>query len=140
MKQILFLGILLLLPGFSKAQDISDKQIEFVNTFVAAAKAHQYNKVYRLLDKSYRKEQRKFLKGKKKQLLDELFAGTGIDAPNFSVIPISEIIRIEVAEVIAMDNDNYTYIFRVQDVDHDILVSLELVKTGNRYGFVGAVG
>lgn len=140
MKQLIFIAILFLTPGFINAQEISEEQIAFVNSFVAAAKEHRYKKVYRHLDKSYRKEQKKFLKGNKQQLLDELFAGTGIDDLDFAVIPISEILRLEVAEVQELDNGNYTYIFRVQDADHDILASLELVKKGKHFGFVGAVG
>jgi len=140
MKHLIFIGTLFLLPCFSNAQDITDDQIAFVNSFVAAAKEHNYKGVYRHLDKTYRKEQKKFLKGNKNQLLDELFAGTGIDDPNFTVIPIAEILRIEIAEVMELDNGNFTYIFRVQDTEHDILAPLELVKKGKRYGFVGAVG
>lgn len=140
MKQLIFISILFLLPLASRAQEISDDQINFVNDFVAACKNHDYKKVYKHLDKSYRKEQRKFLKGNKTQLMDELFGGTGIDDDEFVVIPISEIIKIEVAEVMENEDGSFEYIFRVRDAKHDILAYLQLEKKGKRFGFVGAVG
>ncbi len=140
MKQLIFIGVLFLFPFGSNAQDISEDQIAFVNNFVAAAQEHNYKKVFKHLDKSYRKEQKKFLKGNKTQLMDELFGGTEIDGDKYIGIPISEIIKIEVAEVESMEDGSYTYIFRVRDANHDILASLTLVKKGKRFGFVGAVG
>lgn len=140
MKQLIFISILFLLPLASRAQEISDDQINFVNDFAAACKNHDYKKVYKHLDKSYRKKQRKFLKGNKTQLMDELLGGTGIDDDEFVVIPISEIIKIEVAEVMETEDGSFEYVFRVRDAKHDILAYLHLEKKGKRFGFVGAVG
>lgn len=138
MKQLILVILLFALPSFVWAQDVSDDQIKFVNQFKDAVMDHNLNKVYRFLDKDYRKEQRKFLGGDKEQLLNELFSGN--DNELFLSIPIQEILKIEVAEVVKNEDGSYDYIFRIRDADHDILAYLLLVKKGKRFGFVGAVG
>ena len=70
MKQLLFIAVLLLLPFVSNSQEFPEAQIDFVNSFIEAVQEHDYKKVYRHLDKKYRKEQKKFLGGNKKQLID----------------------------------------------------------------------
>lgn len=140
MKQFLVISILFLFSGLSKAQEIPKDQINFVNNFVAAAQKHDYKKVYKHLDKTYRKEQKKFLKGDKNQLIDELFSGTTEIDNNFVTIPLSEIIKIEVAEVMPNNDGSFVYIFRVRDTENDIMTSIQLNKKGKHFGFVGAVG
>lgn len=138
MKHIVFIALFFILPAFSWAQDISDDQIKFVNQFKAAVTDHDVNKVYHLLDKDYRKSQRKFLKGDTSQLLNELFSGNNNET--YVTIPIEEILKFEVAEIVENEDGSFTYIFRVRDVEHDILSYLQLVKKGKKFGFVGAVG
>lgn len=138
MKHLILLGVLFLFSGQSYGQNISDDQIQFANRFVAAVKDHDYKLIYRHLDKKYRKQQSKFLSGGRTQLIDELFSGD--NNGEFVTMQATDIIRIEIAEVIALDNGNFTYIFRVRNGVHDILAPLELVKNRKRFGFVGAVG
>jgi hypothetical protein len=138
MKHFVFIALFLVLPTFSWAQDISGDQIKFVNQFKGAIMDHNVNKVYRFLDKDYRKSQRKFLQGDKAQLLNELFSGS--DNETYVTIPIQEILKFEVAEIAENEDGSFTYIFRVRDVEHDILSYLQLVKKGKKFGFVGAVG
>lgn len=140
MKHLIFIGILFLLPAFANAQELSQDQIDFVNGFVTAVSEHNYKKVYKHLDKSYRKEQKRFLGGNKEQLIDELFSGNGIVSEEFAVISVSEVLKIEVAEVMPNDDGSYEYVFRVRDANHDIMAYLHLNKKGKRFGFVGAVG
>lgn len=137
MKHPFILLLLLLAPsGSLLAQNIAQDQIDFVNGFVNAVSSHNEKKVYRYLDKAYRKEQKAFL-GSKQQLLDELFSGE--DDGVFVTIPTREIIRIEIAEIVD-DELGATYIFRVRDTEHDILASLYLKKGTNYFGFEGARG
>jgi len=119
-------------------QEIDDAQIEFVNRFKAAVLEHKTQKVFKFLDKEYRKEQLKFLNGNKEQLVNELFGG--MDSDKYKTIKIAEILKIEVAEVVQNEDGSYDYIFRVRDANSDILASLLLVKKGKKYGFVGASG
>lgn len=140
MKTGLLLIGFLLLAGFSDAQsqDLSEKQIAFANRFVAAVQDHNYKKVYKCLDKAYRKEQSKFL-GDKIQLMDELLSGA--DGDSYIVMKITDITKIEIAEVISLKGyEGTTYIFRIRDGSHDVLASLLLKKIGKKFGFVGALG
>ncbi len=140
MKHWVIFFALLVFPSLAQAQDGSQEQIDFVNDFKEAVREHDMRKIYRSLDRDYRKSQKKFLGGNKRQLLNELFAGTGITDEVFVVIPIDEILKFEVAEIERENSSTHTYIFRVRDANHDILTSLVLVKKGKRFGFVGAVG
>jgi hypothetical protein len=137
MKQLVFVSLLFIFFG-SYAQELDQRQIRFVNDFVQAVELHQWKNVYRLLDRDYRKAQTKFLSGNKEQLVNELFSGS--NGSEFVVIPVSEVLKFEVAEVEQNSDGSFTYIFRVRDAVHDIYSALQLVKRGRRYGFVGASG
>lgn len=137
MKQVVFICALLVAFG-AQAQELDQRQIQFVNQFVKAVESHHWKKVYRCLDRDYRKEQTKFLSGNKEQLVNELFGG--MDDSEFVVIPVNEVLKCEVAEVEQNSDGLYNYIFRIRDTKHDIYASLQLVKKGRRYGFVGASG
>lgn len=140
MKQLIFAGFFFLIPSVLYAQNISEKQVSFVNKFVAAVDNNDVKKTYTFLDTKYRKEQTRFLNGNKEQLVNELFSGTGMDDDTFVVIPVTEVLRIEVAEIEPNEDGSFVYIFRVRDSEHDILASLTLIKKGRRFSFVGAVG
>ena len=139
MKHSILLLSLIFIPALVIAQDISDDQIVFVNEFKAAAKDHNKKAIFKGLDKDYRKTQKKFL-GSKEQLLNELFSGSGVVDDQFVVIPIDEIIKIEIAEVQENEDGSFTYIFKVRDANHDILAPLLLITNKKRFGFVGASG
>ncbi|MCR9173581.1 MAG: hypothetical protein NXI10_13855 [bacterium] len=140
MKQLLFIAIFFTLPNFLLAQEISEKQKSFVNKFVKAVDANNVRKVYTFLDTKYRNEQRRFLGGDKEQLVNELFSGNEMGGNAFVVIPVTEVVRIEIAEIEENEDGSFVYIFRVRDTEHDILAPLTLQKKGRRFGFVGAVG
>lgn len=127
----------------SFGQEISEKQQKHIHKFVHAVETHSVKKIIKLMNKSYKKEQLAFLNGNKEQFVSELFGGSEIDSEEEDYINIvfSEIIKIEVAEVITLKGgEGYTYIFRIRDSQHDVFSSLRLIKSGNKYGFVGAVG
>jgi len=113
--------------------------VKFVNTFLEVVHTHNRKKVIKMMDKKYRKEQIAFLKGNTEQFVNELFSGEDLLTGDYINIKFANILKIEVAEVIALKEGGFTYIFRIRDGEHDILSSLFLVATG-KFGFVGAVG
>ncbi|MDX2361665.1 MAG: hypothetical protein QNK23_12730 [Crocinitomicaceae bacterium] len=121
------------------AQEISPKQQKFIKGFVEAVKSHKVNKVLRFMDKTYKKEQLAFLGGNKEQFVNELFGGTDILTDQWVNIQLKNILKIEIAEVIALKDGSYTYIFRIWDSEHDILTSLLLLKN-KKMGIEGAWG
>lgn len=140
MKHLITALLFVLVPVSSLfAQEIPQEQIDFVNEFVDAVTSHNDKKIYKCLDKAYRKEQGKFV-GSREQLLNELFSGTEVGGSTFVTMKIDDILRIEVAEVEGGEGGNYTYIFRVRDGSNDILAELYLIKKGNKFGFEGARG
>lgn len=139
MKHHLFPLILLLLCSSSlKAQELDQKRIDFANEFVAEVQAHNSKKILKYLDKTYRKEQIKFLGGNTQQLLDELFSGE--DGKKYAVIPIDAILKIEIVEVEEKGPESFSYIFKVSDGRQEIYAWLALKKVKNKWGFEGAVG
>ena len=140
MKPRLFWCFFLFVTTLVRAQEIPEQQIAFVNRFKNAVTAHNKKAIYRLLDKQYRKEQKRFLGGNKQQLLDELFGGYQWEGDTFVVITIDTVQEIEIAEISVTENGFWEYVFRIRSGSHDITVPLLLVKKRKRYGFVGAVG
>ena len=98
------------------------------------------NAVLKMTDKAYRKEQVKFLGGRKEQFINELFGGVDILTEEYINIEFANILKIEIAEVIPLENGDAEYIFRIRDGKHDVLRSLLLKKTKNKYGFIGSMG
>ena len=138
--KIAFVVLLVSWIQSSLAQEISEKQQAFVQKFIVAVESHSIPKVLKLTDETYRKEQLTFLKGRKEQFVDELFGGTDQGTNDWINVKFQEIQRIEVAEVSAMENGDFEYIFRIRDGEHDILNSLLLTKSKKKFGFVGATG
>lgn len=142
MKKIYFITFLSLISliNISFGQDITESQIGFVNKFMGAVIQHDQNAVLSMTDKTYRKEQLKFLEGRKEQFINELFGGTDIMTGDYINTRFINILKIEVAEIIPQENDHFEYIFRIKDGEHDLLKSLLLKKTKNKFGFIGAMG
>jgi hypothetical protein len=132
---LLFVG----LTTHAQMQEVSDKQVKFVNTFLDVVHSHNGKKTIKMMDKKYRKDQLAFLKGNTEQFLNELFSGEDLLSGEYVSIEFANILKIEVAEVIALKEGGFTYIFRIRDGQHDILSSLFLVATG-KLGLVGASG
>lgn len=122
------------------AQEISKKQIEFVNGFIAAVESHNMNAVIKMTDKEYRKEQLKFLEGRKEQFINELFGGVDLMTDKYVNTRFADILKIEVAEIIPQENGYFEYIFRIRDGEHDLTKSLLLKTTKNKFGFIGSMG
>lgn len=137
MKPIVCLLFIGLFSFSTRAQEIDDAQVAFVNRFKEAVMDHNYKKVFKFLDKDYRKEQLKFLEGNKEQLVNELFSGQS--GEKYVTLKVTEILKIEIAEIEKIA-EGYVYIFRVRDTNSDILSDLLLVKKGKKFGFVGASG
>ena len=126
--------------GIAQETSIHKRQQKHVNKFMDAVKDNSEKKIYRLLDKNYRKEQLDFLEGRKSQLVNELFGGGDQFTQEYININLTDISRIEIAEVIKNKDGTYKYIFRIRNEKNDILKSLILLKKGRKYGFVGSVG
>ena len=142
MKNIQYLLLLFVISftNLSKAQEVSDAQIAFVNKFIAAIEAHDMEATLNCTDKSYRKEQLKFLEGRKEQFINELFGGVDIITEEYVNTRFANITKIEVAEIIEQEDGYFEYIFRIRDVEHDLLKSLLLRKIKNKFGFIGSMG
>lgn len=135
---ILFISGIFSIGSF--AQEITDKQIDFVNSFIAAVESHNMNTVIKMTDKEYRKVQLKFLEGRKEQFINELFGGVDLMTDKYVNTRFADILKIEVAEIIPQENGYFEYIFRIRDGEHDLTKSLLLRKTKNKFGFIGSVG
>lgn len=133
----LILIIWVILPVLTRAQ--TPAQIDFANRFMQAVTDHNQEAVIKMTEPGYRKTQIAFLGGRKTQFVNELFGGTDLHTSEFVNTKFAEILKIEIAEVVGMENGNFEYIFRIRDGRHDILVNLIYVP-GKKGGFVGAVG
>jgi hypothetical protein len=142
MKKIIPLLFLLVTfnAGNLIAQNVPIEHGKFISSFTEAIQAHNEKKVIKLMDKEYRKEQIALLEGRKEQFLNELFGGQNANSEDYINIRFNDIQTIEVAQVIALKDGGYTYIFRIKDGTNDILSSLSLKKNGKKYGFVGSRG
>lgn len=142
MKNIRFIFFLsvLLISNATNAQEIPEAQIAFVNQFIAVVEAHDFEATLNCTDKTYRKEQLKFLEGRKEQFIDELFGGVDIFTEQYVNTRFVNITKIEVAEIVPQENGDFEYIFRIRIEHNDLLKSLLLRKTKNKFGFIGAMG
>jgi hypothetical protein len=137
MKKLLFLFLFFFSIQALHAQ--SEAQHAFVRSFLESVAQHDSKAVIQHLDKAYRKAQIKFLNGNTTQFLDELLNGTDIGTGEWVNIRFADITRIEVAEVVEMEDGNYEYIFRVRTGTADILSGL-LLHVGKKFGFEGSRG
>lgn len=142
MKKNLFFSFFLIVLNFISAhgQEITEVQIAFANKFKVAVESHDLNAVLKMTDKAYRKEQIKFLEGRKEQFINELFGGVDLMTDAYINTEFANILKIEIAEVIPFENGDAKYIFRIRDGKHDILRSLLLTKTKKKHGFIGSMG
>lgn len=142
MKKLTLIFILFIhcIVGNSFAQEVSEKQIAFANSFLEAVISHSEKKVIDKMDKSYRKEQLKFLEGRTTQFVNELFGGEDLLTGNYVNIKLVEIQKIEIAEVIQLKEGGYTYIFRIRAGSNDVLCSLTLSSNKSKFGFIGTLG
>jgi len=143
MKNIIL--ILLLFFAFTfkgNAQEIKipKEHTKIVQTFLTGVNEHSIAKVMKAMDKNYRKEQLKFLKGNKEQFVNELFGGEDLNTHKYVNQIFKKIQTFELYSIIIDKQGNYKYIFRSQDGQSDILITLYLSKKGKKYGFEGARG
>ena len=138
--QFLILSVVLTLTNVLNAQEVSDAQIAFVNKFITKVQAHDLKETLKCTDQAYRKEQLKFLEGRKEQFVNELFGGVDIFTGEYVNTRFVNILKIEVAEIIDHGDGYFEYIFRIRDGEHDLLKSLILRKTKNKFGFIGSMG
>ena len=135
---LIFVLALLSKGGFS--QEIEQDQIAFVNKFIASIESHNLDATLKCTDMDYRKEQLKFLEGRKEQFIDELFGGVDMLTDKYVNTRFVNILRIEVAEIIPQESGYFAYVFRIRDGEHDLIKSLLLKKSKNKYGFIGSMG
>lgn len=142
MQEVLKLtSFLFLLLSFSvNSQEISAKQQKHIHDFTTAVESHNSKKTIQLLDKAYRKKQLAFLEGNKVQFSDELFSGYELGTENYVNVSFPENRSFTVVEVIQLKEGGYTYIFNLKYGELDIYCSLLLVKKGEKFNFIGAVG
>ncbi len=135
---LLFIGVFISLS--ISAQEISPKQHKTIRKFKEYTINHNEKGIFKLLEKNYRGEQLDFLKGNRKQLIDELYSGPDLSDNSYVNSHLDAIIKIEVAEVEQINNETWEYVFRIRDESHDFFMNIQLVKVKNKYKFVGAVG
>ena len=147
MKPILILFLLLIsLRLFAEAEpdpyQAPQEFFSFINKFTKEVNEKNYKGVYKLLEKSYRKEQKKFLKGNKTQLIDELFGGHN-ELGTWVNTSLNEIKNIQLMEYELGDNGNsYRVYFEVELEDNILTVELTLSthEDFKKWGIVGAMG
>lgn len=127
-------------------QDIPLEQLStFVNEFLTAATQHDEKMVIKKLDHIYVKEQlKKFLKGNKKQFLDELFSGRDEKKDEYLTVPFHSITSIEVVEIIPNDETMTDYFFIVKTEKNEVKCQLFLrhhkIRGKYKLGFEGSFG
>lgn len=137
-----FLTILFLICcNLSFAQLLDEEGQSFIHSFEQAVRAHDSKAVMKHLDKKYRKEQVKFLKGNTAQFLNELFSGENeagsYMTPNFD--SINSIVLVDAKELEG-EIPTYEVGFEVDIPDYTLYSTLILVRKKNKYFLIGAVG
>jgi len=140
MKQLTLIIAFLSLSGAVSAQTIDHESIDFVKKFYKAVVTHKKSKVIKCMDKEYRTEQIAFLGGNKQQFVDELFGGFDVETNEYVNVKLDEIDNIEIQDVNELGENLLEYVFHVATKNRTVKVSLNLRKSGKKYGFVGAVG
>ena len=141
-RTILLVFTCLFISISSFAQDLSPKQTNSLNNFIATVASNNEKKTLKFLDKAYSKEQLEFLKGDKKQLVDDLFGGQQVgDTDNYINVKISEVTSIELQQVIKLKGENtYTVFFKIHKGDAEIISTLSMVLNGKKVAFIGGLG
>lgn len=111
------------------------------NNFIEAVNAHDYDAVFNTLEKKYRKEQLRFLKGNKEQLIDELLSGFN-EAGEFKNCILSEVMNIMMINFEPTEGGDVQVYFEVELQDNILTVELIVSpgKKGKHWGVVGAMG
>ncbi len=137
---LLFLFFIFTFNGNTQEINIPKDHTKIVQTFLTGVNEHSNAKVLKSMDKNYRKEQIKFLNGNKEQFINELFGGEDLNTHKYMNQVFEKIQKFELYSIIKDKQGNYKYIFRSQDGQSDILITLFLSKEGKKYGFEGARG
>ena len=138
--RLLFLLSLSLISKSALSQEISNEQIAFVNYFIVSIETHNQKATLKCTDKTYRKEQLKFLDGRKEQFINELFGGVDIMTNEYVNTRYDNILKVEVAEIIPQGEGFFEYVFRIRDGEHDLQKSLILSSMNGKFGFIGSMG
>lgn len=139
MKLVTFL--FLLCCNLSIAQMLDDEGQRFIHSFEMAVREHNTKDVFRHLDKKYRKEQIRFLKGNKKQFINELFSGEN-EAGSYMTPEFNTIHSITLVDAKELEGEIATYEvgFEVDIPDYTLYSTLILVRKKKKYVLIGAVG
>lgn len=125
----------------AQAQKPTAGETEHVNKFIEAVNSHNQNGVFKLLDKKYRKEQLKFLGGNKEQLVNELFGGSELNSDVYINVKLAEIESIEINSAIVLKGgEGTTWMFTLKTKEKEVICTILMVKSGKKFGFVGAMG
>ena len=116
----------------------------FIIDFTEAVNDHNSAKVIKMMNKKYRKDQIRFLKGNKEQFLNELFSGykNGV----FYNVKFDDIYECLFSELSEDQDGNTTCYFILTEQEYDgeeaeeIYVDLLLIFEKGKWGFVGASG
>lgn len=135
----LFMLFLFFISGSLLSQNSEEERLMFVNTFIDAVKTHDQKAILKHIDKSYKKEQLKLLKGNKSQFINELFSGIN-EMEEYKTPELSDIMNVELIDMKAIDDTNYNCAFEVETGDNVLYVELVLSLNKKKLGFVGAVG
>lgn len=120
---------------------VSDDLISFMDKFNKAVIAHDEKLIFKMLDKTYRREQLKFLQGNKKQLIDELFSGNN-EAGEWTNLNVSEITQCWMYNNELLEDGNYSIWLELELENNIISVELlvQINKNPKKWGIVGARG
>lgn len=141
MKLQLILSCLLVSMSLSlHAQQVSERENLLIMDFLKAVNTHDTKLLMKTLDKSYRKEQLRFLEGRKTQFINELFSGTLIETQVFTTPKFEELSNCLVGEIQYTEDGSTIYVFQCSYQDQNLQFNLTLRQKGKKYGLVGAVG
>lgn len=139
MKFLTFLFLFCCNLAFTQMLD--DEGQNFIHSFENAVRSHDSKSVMKHLDKKYRKQQVRFLKGNKEQFINELFAGKN-EAGSFMTPDFESIYSISLVDVKEIEGEIPTYEvgFEVDIPDYMLYSTLILVRKKKKYALIGAVG
>lgn len=128
-----------LISLISLGQTLPKNAIKSIERFKNASLEHAQEGVFQTLDKSYRKEQMKFLENRKEQFINELYAGIDVQE-QWHNCRLADVQHIELIEWFEEEGGNYTIIFNMRCHEKSFIASYLFKKKGKKFGIVGAVG
>lgn len=140
MNRLIIISCWLLISNMSIGQEtMSASAMKQVNKLIEATLIHKENKVWKLLEKTYRASQIDFLKGNRTQLINELYSGNDLTG-KWHNCKLENVQEMTLIDYVYNESGSYSVTYNVR-CDHTAFdLTIELMKDGKKWKFVGASG